>query len=570
MSMMKTRPLGQYVFYCICVAMVLLLVVLPLTFIAIKAVTVPSAGSWKITVLHLQKVIGGELYWNAVWNTVFISFMATAVAGAIGVPLGWLFARTDLPGSRILESLSTLPILIPPFVGAVAWILLAAPQVGAFNNLFVRGGFEELLNVYTHSGIAWVMGLYLAPYVMMILAGALRSMDPSLEEAGQMCGFNWLKTAQQITLPLVLPAILSGLVLSFSIAIGLFGTPLVLGWSKQILMLTSRIWVASQKVPPDYGVMAVLALYLMGLSSISMYAQQRLLGGRSFITVTGKGFRAQTVTLGRLRILSSGLVWIYVFLTIFGPIAILLCASLSTYTWSGLFTLGNVTSMLSSSDVWFTLKNSIFISVFSAIAATIIGIGLSWITCRTRLPGRHILEYIVLMPISVPGIAFGIGVMWLWLSLPLPIYGTAWIIVMAFVGRFTSYAVRSISAGVIQVHPELEESARISGYGWLRTLGKITLPLIRPNILASWILLFSFCSTELSMVVMLYTAKSRMFSVLSFEIWSMGDFSQLASLSLLQLLLGMSVIYVARIVSGETRLKVWEKARSLPATTAGG
>jgi iron(III) transport system permease protein len=230
---------------------------------------------------------------------------------------------------------------------------------------------------------------------------------------------------------------------------------------------------------------------------------------------------------------------------VIAPVAVLVAAAASTYVWSGKYTTANLHDM-TSPEVWFTLYNSTWISIASATLATALGIAIAYLASRTKLVGRHALEYIVLLPVSVPGIAFGVGVMFLWLRIPLDVYGTAWIIILGFVGRFTAYAVRSISSNLVQVHPELEESARVAGYGWMRTFGRITLPLIAPGILAGWVLLFSFFMTELSMVILLYSTESRTFSVLSFEVWNVGDLAKLSALSLLQLIIGLSVTALVR------------------------
>lgn len=537
--------LRRYALVGLCVALILPLVIAPLLLIAVQSILVTGPQGWTLSLSALTRVLGSSIYWVALFNTLAISLGATVIATGFGVPLGWLFARSNVAGSAVLENLAQLPIFIPPFVGAIAWVLLGAPRIGLLNVALRTMDLPQILDVYTHSGMAWVIGLYLAPYVMMIVAGALRSMDPSLEEAGRVAGLGSFKTAWRITLPLVAPAILSGAVLAFSIAIGLFGTPVVLGWSRQILVLTSRIWVASQAVPSDYGVMAVLALYLMALSSLAMAIQRKLLGNRSFTTVSGKGFRARAVALGKWRWPLTGLALLYVLLTVIAPVAVLVAAAASTYVWSGKYTTANLHDM-TSPEVWFTLYNSTWISIASATLATALGIAIAYLASRTKLVGRHALEYIVLLPVSVPGIAFGVGVMFLWLRIPLDVYGTAWIIILGFVGRFTAYAVRSISSNLVQVHPELEESARVAGYGWMRTFGRITLPLIAPGILAGWVLLFSFFMTELSMVILLYSTESRTFSVLSFEVWNVGDLAKLSALSLLQLVIGLSVTALVR------------------------
>lgn len=542
------RFVRQYgVFWLVVLAMTIVVVV-PLLIVLIQGFVVYEQGAWHGTFAHIALVFGRRAYWIAMMNTVIIGLGATAIACAVGVPLAWFFARTNMPGRGFLEKLSTIPIFIPPFVGAIAWILLAAPRIGTFNLPFRMSGIGEPFNVYTLTGIAWVIGIYLAPYVMMIVAAALRSMDPSLEEAAQVSGLSRMRTATTVTLPLVAPAILSGAVLAFVITIGLFGTPVVIGWARQLYFVTSRIYLASQEVPPALGVMAILACYLILLSFLATMLQRWVLKGRSFITVSGKGFRTRPVRLGNMRFLAAGFVWLYCFLTIIAPILVLVAAAFSTFTWSGRFTMTNFEYLWTSEDVRDTLRNSLLISLIAATISTAIGIAISWATQRTRIPHRQLLEYLTMLPVAVPGIAFGVGVALFWMRMPIAVYGTLWIIVLAFVGRFTGYAVRSVSSSIVQVHPELEESARIAGYGWARTFMHITLPLIRPSIVASWMLLFSIFITELSMVILLYTADTRTFSVLSFEIWNVGNFSQVASLSLLQLAIGVAVLQIVQLL----------------------
>jgi iron(III) transport system permease protein len=542
------RLIRRYGLFGLAAAAMVLIVVVPLAIVVVQGFISAQRGSWDFTLDHVRLVVTRWPYWAALLNTLVIGLGATTFACAAGIPMAWLFARTNLPGKGLLEKLATIPIFIPPFVGAVAWILLAAPRIGAFNYPFRALMGLEPLNVYTLTGISWVIGIYLAPYVMMIVGAALRSMDPSLEEAAQVSGLNRLRTAVTVTLPLVAPAILSGAVLAFIITIGLFGTPVVIGWARQLYFITSRIYLASQEVPPAFGVMAVLAIYLILLSLLATMLQRWLIKGRSFVTVSGKGFRARPILLGRVRWLAAGFVWLYCFFTIIAPVIVLVGAAFSTFTWSGRFTSENFEYLWTSQDVRTTLQNSLLIALIAATASTFIGIVISWTTQRTTLPYRQILEYLAVLPVSVPGIAFGVGVALFWLRMPIAIYGTIWIIVLAFIGRFTGYAVRSISSSIVQVHPELEESARIAGYGWIRTFIHITLPLIRPSIVASWMLLFSIFITELSMVILLYTANTRTFSVLSFEVWNAGNFSQVASLSLLQLVVGVVVLQAVQLL----------------------
>lgn len=529
-------------------AIIFLLVVMPLGTILLQAISNLDGPSFSLTGSNVATVLSGQIYWVALFNTVIVCGGAAIVATILGTLFAWIFVRTDTFGRAVLEQISQVPIFIPPFVGAVAWALLFAPRVGAVNRILLAVGVPWQFDIYTHTGMLWVMGIYLAPYVMMIVAAALRSFDPSLEEAAQVAGLTRMQTALRVTVPLLSPAILSGAVLAFTIAVGLFGTPLVLGWSRQILLLTSRVWIGTQAVPPEYGVTAVLSLYLILLSALAMAAQRYALAGRSFITVTGKGFRPRLVRLGPWAAVTLAIALLYVILTILAPLLVLLAAALSSYAWSGHYSVENLRVALDSQDVWLTMQTSLIISTISATLATALGIVISWVVLRTRLPGRRLLEYLVLLPISVPGIAFGVGVMLAWVGVPLAVYGTALIIMFAFVGRFTAYAVRSISASLVQLHPELEESARIFGYGPIRTFMRITFPLILPSVLAGWLLLFSFFMTELSMVILLYSASNRMFSILSFEVWNVGDFSRLSALSLLQTSIGLTLAILLKSV----------------------
>ena len=524
-------------------AATIVLVVLPLCALLFQGITREVDGRVELTTAHITAVVGGAGYWVALGNTVLIALGATLLACVVGVGLAWVIVRTNVPGKRLLEQLVALPMFIPPFIGAFAWLLMAAPRIGIFNLPFLKAGLDAPLDVYTHLGMMWVMGIYLAPYVFLIVASALRNMDPTLEEAAQVAGLSGWRTALRITLPVMQPAILAGSVLAFVISIGLFGTPVLLGMSQQIYLVTSRIFLDLQQFPPPYGVIAVLAVYLMVLALFANGIQQWALRGRSFVTVSGKNFRPRELRLKRGRHVLAGIVWLYIVLTAVAPVLVIVVAALSTYAWSGVFTWSNVTYLWTAHDVRSALTNTLTITLVAATLATVIGFCVSWITTRTTLRGRRLLDYLVLFPIAVPSLAFAIGVAFMWLRVPWPIYGTMWVIVLGFLGRYTSYAVRAITGSLVQIHPELEESARVSGYGWARTVGTITIPLVWPSVVSGWVMLYSIFMTELSIVLPLYTADTRTLSILSFDTWSVGRFSLVASLSLMQLVIGVGVMY---------------------------
>ncbi|QRM33385.1 iron ABC transporter permease (plasmid) [Microvirga sp. VF16] len=546
---LRSRSVKQAGWLTIACIVLAIFSLMPLVALILRGFVETEGGKLVLTFDAIRTVMGQSGYWLAAWNTVVISIGSMVLAAVIGVVLAWCLVRTNVPFARTLEQLATMPIFIPPFVGAFAWVLIGAPRIGLFNLPASGLGLAEPLDIYTYTGIIWTTGIYIAPYVMMIVAAALRNMDPSLEEAAQVSGLSRTRTMLQITLPVVAPSILSGAVLAFVISIGLFGTPVLLGMTKEIYLLTSRIYLELQQFPPSFGIVAVLAIYLMILSVIANLLQSLALRGRSFVTVTGKGFRPRIIHLAAGRYVVAGIIWLYLLLTVIGPIIIIIAAALSTYTWSGKWTWANITFLWQSDDVSATLVNSLLITLIAATAATVLGLAVSWISTRTRMRGRHLLEHVVLLPMSVPSLAFALGVSFFWLWMPWTVYGTIWIIIFGLIGRYVSYSVRTITSSLVQIHPELEESARISGFGWGSTMLRVTLPLVFPAIVSSWVMVYSIFISELSMVLPLYTASTRTLSILSFDTWAVGEFSQVAALSFLQLVLGAGVMWVVTLMT---------------------
>jgi iron(III) transport system permease protein len=547
------RRLMQIGSFTLLIAALCVLIVMPLGALILRGFVHIDQGRTSASLAAFSKVLSDMSYWIAMGNTLVIALGSMVLATLIGVVLAWCLARTNVPWRGFLERAAAMPIFIPPFIGAFAWILFGAPRIGIFNVATMKFSIGQPFNVYSYVGIVWVMGIYIAPYVMMIVAGALRNMDPSLEEAGQVAGLSRFRTMRVITLPVVGPSILSGAVLAFVISLGLFGTPVLLGMAREIYLVTTRIYLELQQFPPDAGIVAVLAIYLMLLSIAANLIQQRMLRGRSFVTVSGKGFRPRLIRLGASRYAIAAGIWLYLALTMFAPIIIIGVAALSTYAWSGRFTWNNIAFLWNTVDVRTTFMNSLFITIVAASATTVLGLAISWFTTRSKMRGRQWLEAVVLLPMSVPSLAFALGVFFFWVWMPkwVGVYGTVWIIVIALIGRYVSYSVRSISSSLVQIHPELEESARIAGYGWTRALSKITLPLVMPSVISSWVMIYSIFVSELSIVLPLYTAETRTLSILSFDTWSIGQFSQVASLSLLQLLMGAGVMTAVSFITRE-------------------
>ncbi len=487
---------------------------------------------------------------RAFLNTLTIGVISTVIALLLGVPLGWILARTNTPFHDQFEAIMIAPLLIPPVVGALAWILLASPQIGVLNFALKYLGIDVTLNIYTPWGIGWVIGAYLSPYMSLFVGGALRSMDPSLEEASRVSGAGLFRTACRITLPLVRPALLSGMLLVFVIAVGIFGVPTMLGWTSKYYVLTSRIWMTLSFSPVNYGLATALSTYLIGIAMLGVFLHKRFLRHRSYLTVTGRGFRPGRIDLRGWRWATFAFCCLYFLLTVAGPFLVTLIASFVPYTWKFTFSLENYQKIYGYQLFWQALRNTVIVSAVGATASLVLATVLSWLIHRTQIPGRGLIDYVVMLPVSLPGIAIAVGVVWTWIQVPIGIYGTLWIIVLGFVGRFLSYGVRSTSSNLMQIHPELEGSSRVCGASWARTLIRVTLPLIKPGIIAGWVLLFILFFSELSMVMVLGSYNSVMLSMLMFEQWQLGQFTTLAALSMVTFTVVFGLVGAFRRVVG--------------------
>jgi iron(III) transport system permease protein len=490
--------------------------------------------------------------YQALVNSLIVGAGSAAFATLLGTLLAWVVARTDTPCRGLLEMAALVPFICPPFIGALAWTLLGSPNSGLLNQWAeTLLGVPRLVNMYSVGGMVLVIGLYTAPFVLLIVGGALRSMDASMEEASMMAGAGQAATTVRVTLPLVAPAILAGAFLAFVLALEQFGVPAVLGLPARIPVLTTRIWTTISEYPPQYGQGAALCVVLLLLTVAGVVLQRRLLGRRRFTTVTGKGARPRQVRLGRLRWLMLGLGVLYLLAAMVLPMGVLVLASFrSVWTrqlaWSQL-TAGNYTYILSEYPLSrLALVNSLILGAGGATLAILLAATVSFLTLRMRLPGHRALGQLAMLPLAFPGTVLAYGMLRAWIQPPLVLYGTMWILLAAYVGRYLPYGVQSTSSTLTQIHPELEESSLMSGAAWPATFRRITLPLLRSGILAGWILLFVSFLRELSASVLLYTPKQVVLSVALFDLWASGDIGYLSALSVLMIIIAVAALAALR------------------------
>lgn len=527
------------------------LILFPSGVLMLESVRDPQGG-WT-TAWYLQVYTEPDNY-RALVNSLMVGSGSALFAAVLGTFLAWIVARTDTPCRGVLEMAALVPFICPPFIGALAWTLVGSPNTGLLNQ-WVRSlfGVDRLVNIYSLGGMVLVIGLYTAPFVLLIVGGALRSMDASLEEASMMAGAGQAGTTALVTLPLVTPAILSGAFLAFVLALEQFGVPAVLGLPARIPVLTTKIWTTVSEYPPDYGQGSALCVVLLLLTVLGVILQRRLLRRRRFTTVTGKGARPRLVLLGAWRWVALALGLAYLLMAMVLPMGALVLASLRSVwtqqlTWSQL-TLQNYQYIVGEYPLSRqAMVNSLLLGAGGATLAILLAAAISFLTLRARLPGHGALGQIAMLPLAFPGTVLAYGMLRAWIQPPLVLYGTMWILLAAYVGRYLPYGVQSTSSTLAQIHPELEESSLMAGASWPATFWRITVPLLRSGILAGWILLFVSFLRELSASVLLYTPRQVVLSVALFDLWASGDIGYLAALSVLMIVVAVAALATLRIL----------------------
>ncbi len=472
----------------------------------------------------------------------------------LGTSLAFVIERTNTPLKSLFTAMALVPLIIPGILHTIAWILLLSPRIGVVNRALmgVLGLAEAPFNVYSLGGMIWVEGLHLAPLVFVIMAAAFRSMDPALEEAALTSGASVPATLRRVTLQLARPAIAATMLIMFIRGLESFEVPALIGLNGDVRVFTSRIFLALKEFPPNYGLAAAFAVGLLLISVIGILLYNRLTAHRrQFATVTGKGFRPRLIDLGKWRYVTS-LVFVLYFLFLVGlPLLILLWTSLNRfYSVPALDKLGNLTLenyafVLNMGRARTAIVNSFILSVGSATVVMLVTAVIAWITVKTRWPGRVALDVVTFLPITIPGLVLGVSLIWMYLVLPIPIYGTLWILLLAYITRYMPYGIRANSASMVQIHDELEEAASVAGSSWLQTFRRITLPLLRPGLIAGWIYVVVVSFRELSSSILLYSSKSIVLSILIFDLWDGGQFPIVAALSVMMIAILVVLVMVA-------------------------
>src|SRR5258707_349439 len=454
-----------------------------------------------------------------------------------------------------MQLTASLSYLLPPFLTAIAFTYLFSPNAGLINVLMrdVLGLPWLTFNIFSMTGLVIVTVMHTFPFVYLLASSALQSVDASYEEAAQILGASKMRTAFSITAPLVAPAVLSGTLLAFVNAIALFGSQAIIGLPGRIVTLPTRIY-ALFDYPPEYGAASALSLVFVLVTVVALYLQRAFLSRRSYVTLAGKGARPQLVRLGRMRYVLFGTGLIIFIVAIFAPYATLIAVSFSKSWgldfWSGL-TLANYKFILFDYDVTRrAILNSLLLATLAATIAVLLGAVIGWIDLRTKIPGRRLLDYFSLIPLGLPGIVVAVPLIQVWLAMPVALYGTLAILLLAYVGRYIPLGVRAANAALRQIDPSLEESAQILGASWLTTMREVTLPLIRPGLFAGWLLGFVPVIQELSASILLFSSSSITLAVAVYNLYETGYIEPVAALAIVNMIIISAAILIANKLGG--------------------
>jgi iron(III) transport system permease protein len=541
------------------------LAVLPLLMLLIGSFQAEVAPrEFVYTLKNYRAAYASEYTYSTFMNSLIFASGSAGLSFIIGTLLAWLTERTNTPLRALFVPVAVVPLILPGVLESIAWIFLLSPKFGYLNvwlmNLF--GLKSPPFNVFSLPGMIWVHSVGQVPLAFLMMVAAFKSMDPSLEESAMMSGARTWQTFKRITLRLLMPTAGSVLLILFVRTLESFETPALIGIPARIYVYTSEIFLAFNEYPPDYGRGGALAVGLLLLSAIGVWLYTRATKeGKKFQTVTGKAFRPRQFDLGPWRWLGLGFLTTYFLFVVLLPFLVLFWASFLPFFAApsldalSKLSLDNYRYLSGFRPFWEAMKNSILLATLTATVAMILTSLVAWIVYKSRLRGAWLLDFLAFVPITIPGIVMGMSLILLYVAFPLPIYGTIWLLLIAYVTRFIPYGMRSASGSILQIHSELEEAAAASGASWWETFRRVTLPLLRPGFAAGWIYICIVSFREFSTSVLLATGESRVLSILLFTMFEQGQVTVVAAIGVLMIATLLAIVAVFYKVSGRVGIQ---------------
>jgi len=518
------------------------LVLPPLFFIVYSSFIPPlELESKGLTLANYGNIFASlEDFKSLAWNSLVFSIGSSAWALFFGTTLAWLAERSNAPFRSLAYVSAFVSFAVPGLIKVIGWILLLGPEAG-FINVAVGAltGISPILNLFSMSGMVLVEGFLWTPVVFLLMATPFRSMDPSLEEAAVVAGSTDWQVFKNITFPMAMPSVLSVLTLTFIRSLEAFEIPALVGIPAGIEVFTTQIYLQlTEGYIPEYGFASAYSVILIAAVSVALIPYYRVTKhAHRFTTITGKGFNPRRKELGNLRWLGGMLLLLLPLLQLL-PLTALIWASLTPYlqppSMAVLSELSfkHYVTAFSNDQLISSITNSLIISITSATGAVFVAFIAAWLVARTNVKIRWTLDRVIMLPLVFPGIVMGVAILKMYLTLPIPLYGTIWIMVAAFAARYLPYAMRFCHSGLLGIHKELEESATASGATWTQAARNVIIPLMMPALFAGWIYIFLITVRELAMALLLYSPGSEVISVVIWELWENGHVGTLAAYAL--------------------------------------
>jgi iron(III) transport system permease protein len=546
-----------WILIALCVAITVYIALIPLGFLIWQSFFTPQTAdkAAQFTFGNYAEAYGSPETARLFWNSVQFAIGTSCFSFIVGTALAWMNERTNTPFKNLFYALSIIPLIIPGILFTVAWILLASPKIGIINLVMKNwlGLENHLFDIYSLWGMIWVDGLHYSPMAFLLMSAAFRAMDPALEESAMMSGANVFQVAWRVTLRLSWPAVFATMLILFVRALESFEVPALLGLPVGIQVFTSSIYQAVHRYPSQVGLASAYAVILLAITTVGVYFQSRLSSrGSKYATMTGKGFRPRQIDLGPWRWVTAGIFIVYFMLIVVLPFAVLVWSSFQKFysvpSWHALqnLTLDPYRFILTYPNLTRSVVNSLMLAFGSATIIMLVTSVICWIVVKTKLPGRWLLDNIASLPMVFPGLVLGLSIMIFYLNFDIGIYGTIWIMFIAYITRFMPYGLRYNTTSMLQIHKELEESAAMSGASWGTTFRRIILPLLKPGLVAGWIYVMIVSIRELSSSILLYSPGTEVVSIVIWELWENGQYVELSALGVLLILALFVLVLVAQ------------------------
>ncbi|HEY5543051.1 MAG TPA: iron ABC transporter permease [Candidatus Binatia bacterium] len=533
------------------------LTVIPLVMLVYGSVkSGPPGVAGALTFENYLKLFANWRLAPALLNSLVFSTGSSLLAFAGGLYLAWMTERTNLPWRGAVYTCILVPMIVPGILTTVGWIILFGRRSGIINIIGMQYlGLSEPIEINNMPGMIWVQGTDQIPLAFLLLAAALRSMDPSLEEAAMVAGSGIFRTTMRITLRVLLPGILAVWMISFVRAIENFEVPALIGMPAGILVFATEVYLATRTVPTDFGLASTFAVVYLAITTVGVLLYLKwTAASEQYATITGKGFRPSAFDLGRWRIPFAAFNLLLCFVLFILPVLVVVWSSFLPFymapspTAFASLTLENYQNLWNLPLVHRAMWNSFVLGLGSSTVTMLLTAVIAWIVVRTKWRGKGALDFLAFSPIAMPGLVLGIAILWLYLVMPVPIYGTLWILLIAYVTKYLPYGMRACSSSMLQIKKELEEASETSGAAWSHTFKRVVLPLLAPGFVAGWIYVITHSFRELSTSIMLYRSGTEVISIVLFEMWDGGQYPALCALGIVMIVILVLISLIARAI----------------------